>query len=163
MADEKLRSDKIDDVWDLMEKIGFCMMVTREGEDLRSRPMAAYCDRRAGEIYFLTDVDSHKDADIESHPRLNLAFADNSAMNYVSLSGKAVVSNDRAKIKELWGTPAKAWWDSPDDPSLRVLKITPSDAHYWNGAAKPVAYIKMAMAAVSGSKPDMGESDQVQM
>ena len=37
------------------------------------------------------------------------------------LTGTAVVSNDRAKIKELFSTPAKAWWESADDPNIRVL------------------------------------------
>lgn len=153
----------IDHVWDLMEKIGFCMLVTHEGEDLRSRPMAAYLDRDANRIFFLTDVASHKDQEIAANPRVNLAFADNSGMDYVSLSGTATISNDRQKVKELWATPAKAWWDSPDDPSIRVLTITPQDAHYWDSPGKAVAYFKMAVAAVSNSRPDMGENKTVRL
>jgi general stress protein 26 len=73
------------------------------------------------------------------------------------------VSNDRERIKELWSTPAKAWWDSPDDLSIRVLKVTPSFAEYWDSPGTIVSYIKMAAAAVSNTKPDMGDNEKVDM
>lgn len=150
-------------VWDLMEKISFCMLATRDGEDIRSRPMAAYVEPKEHMVYFLTDVHSHKDDEIARQPNVCLAFADSSGQKYVSVSGVASVSNDRAKIKELWSTPAKAWWDNPDDPSIRVLKINPKDAQYWDSPGTAVAYIKMAAAAVSGTKPAMGDHAKVNM
>ena len=115
-----------DRVWELMKKIGFAMLVTRDGETLRGRPMSAFCERENNTIYFLTDVRRHKDDEIARNPDVNLSFADVSSQKYVSLTGTAVVSNDRAKIKELFSTPAKAWWHSADDPDIRVLKITPA-------------------------------------
>ncbi|MEX6506235.1 pyridoxamine 5'-phosphate oxidase family protein [Jiella sp. M17.18] len=153
----------VEQVFDLVEKIGFCMLATHEGQDIRSRPMAAQVDRDTGTVYFLTDVASHKDADIAANPNVNLAFADTSGQTYVSISGTAEISNDRAKIKELWGTPAKAWWESPDDPSIRVLKIDPKDAHYWNSPGTAVSYVKMLAAAVSNSRPDMGDNGTVKL
>jgi general stress protein 26 len=48
----------------------------------------------------------------------------------VSVSGKVEIQNDREKLKELFAIPAKAWWDSSEDPSIRVLKVTPSFAEY---------------------------------
>jgi general stress protein 26 len=84
-------------------------------------------------------------------------------MNFVSLVGRATVSNDRAKIKELFGTPAKAWWDSPDDPAIRVLKVTPIDAQYWDSPGKVRSYIRMAAAAVSDTRPALGRNEKVEM
>ena len=150
-------------VWDLMEKITFCMLSSHDGEEIRSRPMAAYVRREEDCIYFLTDADSAKDDEIAARPQVNLAFADPSGQNYVSLAGRAVVSNDRAKIRELFGTPAKAWWDSPDDPAIRVLKVTPIDAQYWDSPGKLRAYIRMAAAALSDSRPAMGKNEKVEM
>ena len=117
MADDR----DADRVWKLIEKIGFCMLSTRDGEDIRARPMAAHIDRNGHAVYFLTDADSHKDGDIKRNPNVGLAFADTGAQKYMSLTSHAAISNHRQKIKELWSTPAKAWWDSPDDPSIRVL------------------------------------------
>ncbi len=153
----------LDTVWNLAEKIGFCMLATQSSGDLRSRPMAAHAERLENAFYFLTDVDGHKDEEITQNPQVCLAFADSKGQKYVSISGSAEVSNDRERIKELWSTPAKAWWDSPDDPSIRVLKVTPSFAEYWNSPGTIVSYIKMAAAAVSSTKPDMGDNEKVVM
>jgi len=149
--------------WELMKKIGFAMLVTRDGDKLRARPMSAYLERENNAIYFLTDARRHKDDEIARNPGINLSFADASAQKYVSLTGTAVVSNDRAKIKELFSTEAKAWWESADDPNIRVLKVTPDDAEYWDSPGTVVSYVKMAAAAVTGTRPDIGENRKVSM
>lgn len=154
-------SDDTKQVWDLMEKIGFAMLVTHDGDKLRARPMAAHLERERDQIYFLTDARHHKDNEIARNPNINLSFADASGQKYVSVSGTAAVSNDRSKIKELFSTPAKAWWDNADDPNIRVLKVTPVDAEYWNSPGTVVSYIKMAAAAVSNTRPDIGENRKV--
>jgi general stress protein 26 len=151
----------IERTWELMKKIGFAMMVTRDGEKLRARPMAAYLDRDANTIFFLSDARRHKDDEIASNPQVNLSFADASDQKYVSVSGTAVVSNDRAKIKELFSTPAKAWWDSAEDPNIRVLKFTPDDAEFWDSPGTVISYVKMAAAAVTGTRPDLGTNRKV--
>ena len=96
-------------VWDLMKKIGFAMLVTRDGDKLRARPMSAYLERENNAVYFLTDARRHKDEEIARNPIVNLSFADAGDQKYVSVRGTAAVSNDRAKIKQLFTTSAKAW------------------------------------------------------
>lgn len=155
--------DDVSRVWDLMEKISFCMLATWNGTELRSRPMDARPRRKANVIYFLTDVRHQKDDEIARYPKLNLAFADTDAMKYVSLSGHAEVSNDRAKIKELWEPTAKAYWDSADNPNIRLLTVTPLDAEYWDSPGKVISMIKMGVAAATGAKPDIGENRKVAM
>lgn len=150
-------------VWDLMKKIGFAMLVTRDGEKLRARPMAAYVEREEGMIYFLTDARHHKDEEIARNPHVNLSFADSSGQKYVSVTGTAAISNDRAKIHELFTTSAKAWWDSAEDPNIRVLKVTPDDAEFWDSPGTVVSYVKMAAAAVTGTRPEMGDNRKVAM
>lgn len=150
-------------VWDLAEKIGFCMLTTRVAGDLRARPMAAYCERIENAVYFLTDVASHKDDEIARHPDVCLAFADSKGQKYVSVSGTAEILNDRDRIHDLWATPAKAWWDSADDPSIRVLKVTPGFAEYWDSPGTVISYVKMAAAAIGHGRPKMGETAKVEM
>ena len=84
-----------DRAWELMEKIGFCMLASLDGQDIRSRPMMAYADRGEHAIYFLTDVHSHKDEEIARNPHVNLAFTDSGSQRYLSVTGAAAVSNDR--------------------------------------------------------------------
>lgn len=154
-------------VWSMMEKIGFCMLASIDrsggGMEIRSRPMAAYVRPEDNAVWFLTDAESHKDEEIARDSEVNLAFADASKQRYVSVAGRAEVTNDREKVRELWGTPAKAWWDGPDDPSIRVLKVTPKDAQYWDSPGTVSAYIRMAAAALTDGRPQMGEREKVDM
>ena len=152
-----------DRVWELMKKIGFAMLVTHDGEKLRARPMSAYLERENNAIYFLSDARRHKDDEIARNPGVNLSFANSSDQKYVSVTGTAVVSNDRAKIKQLFTTTAKAWWDSAEDPNIRVLKITPDDAEYWDSPGSVIAYVKMAAAAMTGTRPEIGDNKKVAM
>ena len=62
-----------------------------------------------------------------------------------------------------WSTPAKAWWDSPDDPSIRVLKIAPKDAQYWDSRGTVVSYVKMFAAAMTDSRPELGDNVKVKL
>ena len=150
-------------VWQMMEDICICMLTTINAGEIRSRPMGAFVRPEENSVYFLTDTRQHKDEEIERIPNVCLAFANTDDNQYVSVTGRAVVSNDRAKIRELWSTPAKAWWDSPDDPNIRMLKVTPVDAEYWDSPGTVVSSIKMMAAAVSGTRPDMGENRKVAM
>ena len=151
----------IDRTWELMKKIGFAMLVTHDGDKLRARPMAAHVDRDANAIYFLTDARRHKDDEIARNPNVNLSFADAGDQKYVSVTGTAEVSNDRAKIRELFSMPAKAWWDSAEDPNIRVLKVIPDDAEFWDSPGTAISYVKMAAAAVTGTRPDIGTNRKV--
>ncbi len=159
MANDNARDT--DRAWELMKKIGFAMLVTQDGSKLRARPMSAYVDREADAVYFLSDARQHKDDEIRQNPNVNPSFADAGDQKYVSVSGTASVSNDRAKIKELFTTTAKAWWDNADDPNIRVLKFSPDEAEYWDSPGTVISYVKMATAAVTGSRPDIGTNRKV--
>jgi general stress protein 26 len=166
MANDNARGDLErgqERVWELMKKIGFAMLVTHDGDKLRARPMSAYLERDQNTIYFLTDARRHKDEEISRNPGINLSFADAGSQTYVSVTGTASVANDRAKIKDLFSTAAKAWWDSSDDPNIRVLKITPDDAEFWDSPGAVISYVKMAAAAISGSRPEIGDNRKVSL
>jgi general stress protein 26 len=161
MTDNSARDT--DRAWDLMKKIGFAMLVTHDGDKLRARPMSAFLEREENAIYFLTDARRHKDEEIARSPGVNLSFANASDQKYVSITGTAAVSNDRAKIRQLFSTPAKAWWSSAEDPNIRVLKVTPDDAEFWDSPGSVISYVKMAAAAVTGSRPNIGDNRKVAM
>lgn len=147
--------------WELMKKIGFAMLVTHNGNKLRARPMAAYIDRAADAVYFLSDARRHTDEEIRQNPNVNLSFADAGDQKYVSVSGTVSVSNDRAKIRELFTTAAKAWWDNAEDPNIRVLKFTPDEAEFWDTPGTVISYVKMATAVMTGLRPDIGTNRKV--
>jgi general stress protein 26 len=141
-------------------KTGF--LTTWHGDTLQSRPMALYTRRDEGVIYFLTDESSHKDEAIRQYPAVNVALQDGSS--YISVVGTAAVTHDPAKIGDLWTPFAAAWWDGPDDPAIRLLTVTPTEAHYWKTPGKIVSTIAMLAAAATGAKQaDLGEEKRVPM
>ena len=155
--------EAIDRIWELAEKIDICMLTTWTGEQQRSRPMSARVRRDEHAIYFLTDLEGHKLTEIGEYPHVSLAWADNGGHKYVVISGDAVVSNDRAKIHELWEGFDKAFWDNEQDPSIRLLKVTPEDGEVWDSPNMIVAGAKMLVAAATGAKPDMGDTGKARL
>jgi len=112
-------------------------------------------------IYFLTDERAHKDKEIRQSPQVCLCFADPHRQDYVSVSCTAQISADRAKIRELWSVPAKIWWDSPDDPNIRLLTVTPEVAEFWDAPGNVVSSLKVAFALATGTHLDAGEHKKV--
>jgi general stress protein 26 len=153
----------IERVWELAEKIGTTMFVTWDGERQRARPLAANVRKDENAIHFLVDVHGAKDDQIKKFPIVTLAFADNGGSKYVSITGEAAVLNDRAKIKELWSPFAKAWWDSPEDPNIRVITVTPQDAELWDTPGKLITTVSMLAAAVTGGTPKVGDNAKVSL
>ena len=165
MASDNIGSEPRDiaRVWELMKSIGYAMLVTREEDKMRARPMAAFVERDDHAVYFLTDARHPVQDAVARSPVVNLSFADVGSHAYVSVSGTAISSNDRAKIRELFATPARAWWDNADDPNIRLLKITPEEAEFWDSPGAVVTYVKIAAAAVSGTRPTIGDKRKVAM
>ena len=159
---DKSSSELRDRVWQLAASIGTCMLVTWDGERQQARPMAATLKRDEHAIYFLTDKRYGKGRrGAQNFPRVTLAFADTSGNKYVAISGLVSVGQDRAKIKELWSSAAKAWWDSADDPSIRVLTVTPDEAELWDSPNKLIATAVMLTAAATGNRPSLGDNARV--
>jgi general stress protein 26 len=155
----------IDRIWDKVEDIRFCMLTSRDGQTLRARPMAAFPDKEAGCVWFFTDTRSHKDDEIAKNPQVCLAFADMKKNDYVSLSGQAEIRRDAAKKKELWSVHLQAWFpNGPDDPSVVLLRVVPEEAEFWDGTSSSLVYLfETARAAITGSRPHVGEHEKVSL
>lgn len=157
----KEHDDHAERAWTLADRIGIAMFVTWDGERQRARPLAATVEKDEGAIYFLTDIAGEKDDQIAEFPFVSVNFADNRKARYVVFSGKATLSNDRDRIKELWSPFARAWWDSPEDPSIRVIKMIPEDAELWDSPGRLISTVSMLTAAVTGKSPKVGENAKV--
>jgi general stress protein 26 len=147
--------------WNMMEKISTCFLITWDGERQRARPMSTVVRPAEHAVFMLTDEHREKIDEIERYHEVLLAFADTREQKYVSVNGRAVVLNDRARIRELWSPFAKAWWDSPDDPTIRVLKFIPDEAEIWDSPGTLITTVTMLAAAASGKRPDVGDNRKV--
>ena len=74
--------DNLDRVWDIIEKVGVTMLTTQFSGGLRARPLEARPERDAGLIWFVTDVRSGKEHEIEAEHDVCLVFIDAGAKAY---------------------------------------------------------------------------------
>lgn len=168
--------DLADRAWKLADKIRVGLFSTWDGTQQRIRPLTATVDRDAHALYFLIGVDGGTTLaqatgappltlaeQIERFPAVSVSFADQGSSDYVVIAGDAAVSNDRDKIRELWTPFAKAWWDSADDPAIRLVTVRPDNAELWEGPSKLVAYAVMLTAAATGAKPAVGDHGAVRL
>jgi general stress protein 26 len=153
----------IDRVWDIIEKVGVCMLTTQFVGGLRGRPLEARPDRNAGLIYFVTDIHSTKEHEIEAKPDVGLAFIDPNEKAYLSITGRAFVMRDAEKTKTAWRKTDEVWWPGgPNDPDVCLLRIEPVVAELWDGPASAVVTaFEFAKARLTGDEPKLGENRKV--
>ena len=152
----------LDHVWDIIEKVGVCMLTTHSPSGLRARPLEARPDRNAGLIWFVTDLHSGKEQEVEAEHDVGLIFIDASANAYLSITARAEVWRDPSKAAEIWKSTDNMWWSGPDDPNVCVLRVTPQIAELWDGpASNAVAVFEFVKATLTGKKPNLGENRKV--
>ena len=128
--------NRIARVWEMIEKARVGMLTTQFNGGLRARPLEARTDRDAGVIWFVTDVRGAKDDEIGAAHDIGLVFIDRGDHAYLSITGRAFVTRDTAKTKEIWKTTDDIWLPGgPDGPNVRVLRIEPVTAELWDGPA----------------------------
>lgn len=157
---------KLDGRMALMQEITVPMVVTHEGDNgrMRARPIvAAHLDPHANAIFFLTDAEATKDKEIYRNDNVCLVFSDIRKRHNVSLTGRAELSDDRAKITLLWSSIDSAFWSDEEDPSIRVLKIEPSVAKYWDRGGAIASTVKTVNAALTGSQSDLRSNEKVEL
>jgi general stress protein 26 len=149
---------------ELAKGIHICMMTTEAGDGtMSSRPMAVQNTPFDGTLWFLTRSSSEKVGELAEDRHVTLTFAEPSSSKYLALKGRASVGHDRSKIKELWNPMYKAWFPKgEDDPEIAVLRVTVSEADYWEASSsKIVMMARYAVAAATGGSVPVGESGHV--
>lgn len=155
-------STNTDRVWEIIETVGIAMLTTSFPGGLRARPVEARPERDAGLIWFVTDLRSGKEHEIEAEHDVGLVFIDAKAKAYLSITARAEVRRDHAKAAAIWKRSDNMWWKGPDDPDVCVLRVRPLTAELWDGpASAAVAAFEFAKARITGAKPNLGENRKV--
>jgi general stress protein 26 len=157
------KTDDIDRVWDIIEKVGVCMLTTHFAGGLRARPLEARPDRDAGLIFFVTDIHSAKEDEIEVAPHVGLAFIDPNDKAYLSITGRAHVLRDPETTRAFWQKTDEVWWPGgPTDPNVCLLRIELFTAQLWDGpASAAITAFEFVKAKLTGQEPHLGENRQV--
>ena len=157
---------KLEDLYGLIEKLETAMFTTRRPDGhLVSRPMATQQRINGADLWFVTDIESHKLDELESDPHVNVAYYDNKSREWVSVSGVARITQDQAKIRELYAKDWKAWFGDeggerngePGDPRFALIFVDAHSVTYMkNDKPQPVILFEVAKGTVTGAVPDVG-------
>lgn len=151
----------------IVESIKTAMMVTRRADGhLRARAMAN--QKRAGgaDLWFVTMEGSSKLVEIEHDPHINLSYHRDKNNEWVSVSGTAMISRDRNKIRELYMPDWKIWFEdagdplhgTADDPRMVLIGVTVHAAEFLEvNKPRPVLLFEMVKGFVTGDEPEFGQ------
>jgi general stress protein 26 len=160
---DKTHSEATKKMWSMMKDIGFAMMTTEDGDNLRARPMVAAQKEFDGSLWFYTRASSHKVDEVQGDQRVGVTYAEPSKQEYVSLSGKARLVRDKAAITEHWQESMRTWFPKgTDDPDIALLRVEIAEAEYWDAPNSTMVhaygYVK---AVLTGSPPNPGGNEKV--
>ncbi|HEX5660792.1 MAG TPA: pyridoxamine 5'-phosphate oxidase family protein [Polyangiales bacterium] len=138
---------------ELLKKFDTAMLVTHTSPSgpTHARPMAVAETDADGSIWFISRADAPKIDEISQDRDILAVFAE--PRQYLSVSGRAELSKDRARIKKVWKESFKTWFDKgADDPNIVLIRLNPSEAEYWdNTGAQGLRFaLKYAKAYVTG-------------
>lgn len=143
----------------IIKDIKFTMLTTVAPDGkIHSRPMASLMDSKNfdGTLWFFSKNNSYKNHDIRSDQHVNLAYANPDKQQYVSISGRAYVTRDKERMKELWNPIYMAWFpEGLEDPEISLIGVTCESAELWDSPpSKVVQMAGFVKAAVTGQPYD---------
>jgi general stress protein 26 len=154
--------EPIAEIAELIKDIRVAMLTTvdRDGS-LHSRPMATQEASFDGELWFFTGQSTHKVEEVRARPRVSVSYASPREHLYLSLSGRAEVVVDGAKMRELWRPSYKLWFPQGlDDPDLALLRVRVEQAEYWRSHGGAVVAITGMLKGMTGHRGVQGEAGE---
>lgn len=160
-----MSDDGREKLYELVNKFRTAMLVTQASDGgMRARPMALSEVESDADLWFATDKESPKIAEIEANPRVAVTLQEGNV--FVSLTGRAEVVRDRAKVEEQWSEFWKVWFSGKDDPNLVLLRFTSDEGEYWDGGGvQGIKFVVQAAKSILGNdapKNAGGDDDQHQ-
>jgi general stress protein 26 len=158
-------------LYELIETIDVAMMTTRRADGhLRSRAMANQKPAEGADLWFVTAEGSAKLADLVHDPHVNLSYYKDGTREWISVSGIAATSRDRAKIRELYQPDWKIWFGSegdsrhgtPEDPRMVLIGVRVHVAEFLEvNKPRAVLLYELVKGWATGTEPEFGEMHAV--
>lgn len=146
-------------------KTGMLTLASADGS-LHSRAMAP-ADFDDLTFSFIANNESGKTTDIQEDGHANVSFFDPSSTSWVSVAGKAKLSQDRERIKKLFNPIVSAWFGdlgdgkhdgSAEDPRVALIVVEPSEIRYWAAQRTKVGQlVEVVSSAVTGNTAAPGK------
>lgn len=163
--------ENLEKLYHLIDDIGMAMFTTRRADGrLVSRPMATQKRATGADLWFVTARASEKLIEIGDDPNVNLAYYKDRTREWVSVSGRARLIDDREKVRELYQPDWRAWFGdegsekdgTPDDPRMVLIAVDIEAAMFLElNKPQPVVMFEVMKGMVTGKKPNVGEPVKV--
>jgi general stress protein 26 len=162
---------KLEQLYELIDGIEIAMLTSRTKTGaLVSRPMQTQARRAGTDLWFMTSITTGKIDELVADPQVNLGYYKDGTREYVSVSGRAHVTQDKALIHELYKPDWKAWLGDegddrdggPNDPRIALIEVKAESAYYLK-ANQPrlVALFNVAKAVATGNPPKVGDMGEL--
>ena len=165
-------TDELEKFYEQINDIEIAMMTTRRADGhLQSRAMATQKRAAGADLWFVTLEDAPKLRDIAADPHVNLSYYKDRTREWVSVSGLASISRDRAKIAELYAPDWKAWFPkggdprhgTKDDPRMVLIGVDVHAAVFLEATKpQPVVLFELVKGWLTGSTPEIGEMHHIE-
>jgi general stress protein 26 len=164
-------SEGMEKLYSHIEDIEIAMMTTRRADGhLQSRAMATQKRHRGADLWFVTMEGMPKLADIAADAHVNLSYYKDRTREWVSVSGLARLTQDRATIHALWAPDWAAWFpkgDDPrhgtkDDPRMVLIGVDVHAAVFLEvNKPQPVVLFELVKGWLTGTTAEIGETHRV--
>lgn len=143
--------------WSRLDDINSGMLGVTQ--DSRLVPMSHYTDRKVGVLWFITAKDTDLARSVASGPQDAMHVVSDSGQGlYARIHGTLSLSDNRAKLDELWNAVASSWFeDGKQDPDVQLLRLDLTEAEVWATGGSMAFLYQIAKSKITGDKPDMGD------
>ncbi len=158
---------KLDDLYKLIDGIEVALFTTRRLDGyLVTRPMQVQERRTGSDLWFMTNIESHKLEELATDPHVNLGFYRDRTREWVSVSGTAVISRDKNVIRDMYKADWRAWLGDqggerdggPNDPRIALVLV---EAHSVTYSKKdrpaPLALFSVVKGMITGEPPKVSD------
>lgn len=161
----------IEKMYEMVADLKTAMMVTRRPDGhLVSRAMATQKRAPGADLWFVAAAGSAKLDEIRDDAHMNLCFINPKTMEWISISGMAFLSTDKATIQALYASDWKVWFPdegdprhgTPDDPRLVLIGVNVHSAVFFEvNKPRPVVLFEVVKGWLTGTEPNVGELHRI--
>jgi general stress protein 26 len=165
---------KLDDLYKLIDGVETAMLTTRRADgQLVSRPMQTQRRTSGTDLWFMTNVESEKFEELALDPHVNVSYFRERTGEWVSVSGRAILSRDRDLIDSLYKPEWKNWLldtpgdakrdGGPHDPRIALILVEADGVVYSkNNRSIPLALFQTVKGLITSEAPKPAPVNKLQ-
>ncbi|MEI2274217.1 pyridoxamine 5'-phosphate oxidase family protein [Sphingobacterium sp. ML3W] len=156
--------DKLKSIVDQID-IGTICSFSQESPYPHGVPMSRQEVDNEGNIWYICSAESETYKNIENDPKVSVFYADPKNYTFLSINGTASLSRDQDRIDRYWNKMMEGWFEKgKEDPNIRLLQVSPRDAHYWDSNSNMIVNLfQMLKAAITGNTEDIGKEGDLNL